>query len=444
LVQAAAYMVCEKSDGERAMLLLLPDQAARAAAGGSAYGGAPAGAYLIDRTFEIYTFERGAVYAAMLAPRGATLLDGELILRADDAGTGTGARAVYMMFDAIAVNGAPRGLEGFEARMAAIGNDVRVPFRVADDACLRAGRPGLPLYLAGKTFLDKRFVRGVFDKIEEAPPGAHAGAAAARAPLTAPLESEMDAAGGAGAAPAAPALHRTYRDGVRVNGTDGVVFTPVHCSYRDMFASGTSAQPLLKWKYLDENTIDFRLRRDDLESGGGGGGGSSGGGYGGFGGGAGDGFGSAASAAAGGSASGMRQIPLYVSLGKPGEQQVARTALTLAACDAYLALCDRLRVESLIVECAYDTAESTWRIKRVRDRKTRANHINTAWQTLETVAENITRDELIVRLSAAPGVPPAPNAAGSGGAGPGAQGGSGSGGAAAGGPPPGVWGQARP
>jgi hypothetical protein len=48
---------------------------------------------------------RGAEYAAFLAAGGPTLLDGELILRESDRGTGTGARAVFMAFDCAACNG---------------------------------------------------------------------------------------------------------------------------------------------------------------------------------------------------------------------------------------------------------------------------------------------------------------------------------------------------
>lgn len=423
-VASASYFACEKSDGERAMLLAVPDAAAARASAPApnavnarSLAGVPAGAYLIDRTFDVYTLERGIEYAGLLARGGPTLLDGELIFRADDAGTGTGAKAVYMIFDAITFNGANKGAENFLSRMHCIGYGVGA-FREADAVCIRTGRPALPLYLAGKKFVEKQHLRAVFDKVVDARAGggsgaigvpSHAMVAAAAstqatlavgaghgrkhqpgAALTAPLESEMEAGSAAAATAtatattaataAAAAGHRLYRDGVRVNGTDGIIFTPADCSYTDMFRSATSATPLLKWKYQDENTVDFRLRVEDLEK---------------------DDVSSGASA--GVAPPGMRHVPLLVSLGgRAGEQAVARTTLSLAECDAYMALADRLGVPSLIVECAYDVLASTWRIKRVRDRKTRANHIATAWQTLETMAEHITREELVMRLSATP------------------------------------------
>lgn len=71
------------------------------------------------------------------------------------------------------------------------------------------------------------------------------GGGGAAVTLTAPLESEMGAA---------PPPHRVYRNGARVNGTDGVVFTPVRAPYRALFDSGdpACARPLLKYKFLDE------------------------------------------------------------------------------------------------------------------------------------------------------------------------------------------------
>ena len=77
LVARGGYVVCEKSDGERMMLLALP--------GRGASGEAPA-AYLLTRSFDVFTFDRAAEYGAMLCGGGSggggvgpTLLDGELL-----------------------------------------------------------------------------------------------------------------------------------------------------------------------------------------------------------------------------------------------------------------------------------------------------------------------------------------------------------------------------
>lgn len=45
---------------------------------------------------------------------------------------------------------------------------------------------------------------------------------------------------------------------------DGVVFTPVAATYIDLF-DVTRDAPLLKWKFLDENTIDFLMKDEQLE-----------------------------------------------------------------------------------------------------------------------------------------------------------------------------------
>ena len=343
---------------------------------GAPYAGVPGPAvYLVTRSFEVFTFDGSAEYAAICsAARAPTLLDGELLRRQDDAGTGTGALAVYMMFDAIAIGGSPTGRAHLDKRLAAIGEHVRAPFRTTDDARRAAGAPGLPLYLLGKYFVPKTAVQVIFAAIHE-----ERGAAAPRtavngttaSSLLAPLESEL---GGGGASLAS--AHRTYRHDIRVNGTDGVVFTPVRASYLDQFQSGRleCTLPLLKWKFADENTVDFRLRRSDLESG------SSG-------------------------SDAHVLLPLHLNSGRERrggpdvEIAVARTAVPVASADAYLALMDRLGVDSLIVEAGYDRSESMWRIRRIRDRKTRANHIVTGWQTLEIAAENVTAAEIVECLS---------------------------------------------
>jgi hypothetical protein len=384
LVEAEEYMVCEKSDGERVMLLAVP----------APHGGVPGpAAYLINRSFEVLTFDGAAAYAEILCGRsangagGPTLLDGELIQRADDAGTGTGARAVYMVFDAITVHGGPVGRSPLDARLHAIGNAVRTPFKVADERLAQEGRPSLPLYLLGKYFMPKSAIGAVFACIHQPPPaavagGGHGGGGAG--PLTAPLESELQ-----GAASGGPSSShgRVYRHDIRVNGTDGVVLTPVRASYTDLFTSGRQScrLPLLKWKFADENTVDFRLKRGDLEGG--------------------DAEGT--SSASSGSSDGDRVLQLFLSTGrdKRGNEHdvaVARCRTSHEAADAYLALLDRLGVDSLIVEASYDVEASTWRLRRVRDRKTRANHITTGWQTMEVAAEHITAGELVARLSPPP------------------------------------------
>jgi hypothetical protein len=65
-------------------------------------------------------------------------------------------------------------------------------------------------------------------------------------------------------------------------------------------------------------------------------------------------------------------------------------------------------VDSVIVEAGYDARTSAWAIRRVRDRKTRANHLTTAWSTLEVLAEQLGQAELVATLQQAGRAAPPP------------------------------------
>jgi hypothetical protein len=243
-VAAQAYGVCEKSDGERAMLLLvrLP-----APVRGSAP--VPAGAYLVDRTFDVVTFDGADAYAALAGGGGPTLLEGELLLRRTDMGTGTGALAVFNMFDCVAAAGADVAARPLKERLDALRKAGREPYlELERGATAAAGALLPPLYLIGKVIVSKSDVRGVLEKITHfgedsatsgsggggvagAGGGAGGGGAAAAAESVALLESELAAEG-------APTCHRLYRgDKTRVNATDGLILTPSDASYRDLFSS---------------------------------------------------------------------------------------------------------------------------------------------------------------------------------------------------------------
>lgn len=372
------YMACEKSDGERAMLLLV---GSAGTAGIPGRFSIPPGAYLIGRDFDAEAIVGGEQYAPLCcASGGLVLADGELIIRPDDAGSGTNACAVYMVFDCMRWGAEDVGRAPLDVRLQAIADKLRLPCRDEDDRRARAGNPGLPLLLLGKHFVPKARVGTIFACISERPPHLHqqhaaAAAGAAVGRLTAALETE---AGG-------EAPHRLYRQGTRVNGTDGIVFTPMSPSYRDLFRSAEPgcAAPLLKWKFADEHTVDFRLNVHSLTQQQHGGGKQRGGlGY-------------------GAPAAGVSR-PIQLFLGVGGDRSdvaVARTLLPPDACDAYADLAASLGLDSIIVEAAYDQTISAWSIRRVRNRKTRPNHISTGWSTLEVLSEALTSTELVSVLS---------------------------------------------
>jgi len=376
-VEAADYWVCEKTDGERAMLLLVAE---------GTPAPAPPGGYLINRAFEVHTWPRAPEYAAACAAGGPTLADGELLLRTDDGGSGAG-NAVYMAFDMLAANGAAVGGAPLSVRLAAIGTQLRAPFRDLDAAAGARGAPRLPLFIGAKHFVRKAALRTVFDCITENPGAAPAGGGSSEGPYrVAPLESAMGAGGAA-------ASHRVYRNGYRINGTDGLLFTPERASYVDLFNPAASATPLLKWKYVDANTVDYALYRSDLSAA------------------------DTAPTIPGCRGDTLLLLPLWTSAGPSvgldafADIRVAEVALSPSTAAAYAALLDRLGRSEVIVECAYDTTLSAWSVERVRDRKTRPNALTTVFHTMEVLAERLAPTDLLTRLTAPP-----PAAAAGGGA----------------------------
>jgi hypothetical protein len=371
------YMVCEKSDGERNFLLSISKHTRDV----------PAGTYLIDRSFKVQSLgARSIDYALFLSPNGPTLLDGELVLRSDDAGTGTGAKAVFYVFDCAACNGEDLAGKGanLEKRLAYICDGVRSKFTIADNARLANGALMFPLYVCGKVMVDKSMVRTILDRVSETKTASNAGGDLAGGgihgngkstspinplPLLAPLESELGVSAtsssqkNGGASSSHQTTLRIYRHDIRVNGTDGLIFTPVFPSFRQLFDRAAPA-PLLKWKYVDEITIDFELRRSELQD-----------------------------AEDKNKASSL--VPLFVA---GFGQKIAHCELSKEQVRAYDNLCGKLGEESIIVECAFEAAFSRWEIRRIRDRKKRPNFVTTAWSTLESVAEALTAQELCSAL----------------------------------------------
>ena len=55
-----------------------------------------------------------------------------------------------------------------------------------------------------------------------------------------------------------------------------------------------------------------------------------------------------------------------------------------------------------IVELAFDVRTGRWQFHTFRDDKNRANHISIAFDTMEAIAENITKEELLYRVPRTP------------------------------------------
>jgi len=355
------YGVCEKSDGERYMLLLLSTMTP---------AGVPPGAYLINRAFQVSIVSGGEVYAGVMAEGGPTLLDGELLRRDSDLGSGTGALVVYMPFDCISACGRDAAALPLARRLQELQVAVRTPFQTLEESRRVAGLSGLPLYILAKQIVPKSEVGSLLKKITLVGGGAHADG------ICAPLESATATGGIA-------SVHRLYRDGKRVNPSDGLIFTPGAPSYRELFGpSGSGAEnplPVIKWKYPDECTVDFSIRASDLER--------------------------VRDAGKGGGraseevSSKAFRVPLSLKAFKDREVETCYCLMSPTQASGYLEMVAALESrgserDGLIVECAFDAPSSSWAIRRVRDSKTIPNAIKTGWGTLESLVENISEDEL--------------------------------------------------
>ena len=192
-----AYWVCEKSDGERAMLAAM----AR-------------GVFMVNRSFVVSKLAGGEVLLpALLKPQhaaaaaAATVLDGELV---QDLST-TPPRDVFLVFDILCLDGVSFVKQPLLVRLRAIGELIR---RVrglgsAADACRLA--------LVPKEFQPACHITRIFNNIHKARDG----------------------------------HHRYMYKGKHVhNANDGIIFTPGEQGY------WTS---LLKWKWAQHNTVDFKV-----------------------------------------------------------------------------------------------------------------------------------------------------------------------------------------
>lgn len=298
-VKTQDYAVCEKSDGERAVLLIAPGLD---------------GAVFVNRALKV---RRVAGPYAALSPRGVSLLDGELL--PPDA-TRPIPTAVYLIFDVLAWDGVPVGATPFSVRMDFI-NRARVAFRTAAAAAAAAA---FEVHLLSKLFVPARQVDRVLACITAQPDGSH-----------------------------------LYTNGIRVNATDGLVFTPLAATYAQLMRR---AAVLFKWKFARSHTIDFALVPRALDA-------------------APDSTLALCTAVPGGGT--FPLAPLY--------------DLPREVADAAHRAVEH-KTPPPIVECAYDCAAGEWRYVRTRPDKVEPNFFTTAWHTLERVAEQLDEAALIAAL----------------------------------------------
>lgn len=197
LIQNTDYMVSEKTDGHRYMLLVCSS-----------------GAFLIDRKFFFYRLDNCTGLVALFSQGDTvTLLDGELVRHLKDG------NIVYLLFDVVQINGEYFGDRSLKHRLESIGKSVVQPYR--EEIGKKDSMLIFPFTLCGKKFMLKRDIRSLFNLIKEEPDGS-----------------------------------RCFSDGTRNHKTDGIIFTPTDPPY-----GLHTCTNLFKWKFLDKQTVDFRAKR---------------------------------------------------------------------------------------------------------------------------------------------------------------------------------------
>jgi hypothetical protein len=198
LVQTTEYMVSEKSDGLRFMLLINSS-----------------GTYLFDRNFEFYLVHGYDILTQLFAVNEVTVLDGELVRHQKTK------RPMFLIFDAVVIDGSPVGSKKLNERLDAVRIKVIEPYRAAVEQ-KRIDETTVPFTLIGKAFHAKKHLGTLFSHVKRNESG-----------------------------------ERVYVDNRRNHKTDGVIFTPVNSPYRP-----TPAAPILKWKFVDKLSADLKIMFD--------------------------------------------------------------------------------------------------------------------------------------------------------------------------------------
>eukprot|EP01113_Clastostelium_recurvatum_P041588 TRINITY_DN662_c0_g1_i1.p1 TRINITY_DN662_c0_g1~~TRINITY_DN662_c0_g1_i1.p1 ORF type:complete len:690 (+),score=156.10 TRINITY_DN662_c0_g1_i1:38-2107(+) len=289
------YYVSEKTDGLRYFLLITKD-----------------GPFLADRRFDFYLVQGFQLLMDIFATEEEyTLLDGEMVRHIK-----TG-KPMYMIFDVLRVVTAGSVVKAvLSERLKFISSIVQNYREIAS----KLNPDTLPFELIGKNFLKKSGLDQIFKSIHQKDNGEGV-------------------------------IERVYADGKRCHHTDGLIFTP------NLPYLAYTAQQVMKWKYVDKLTIDFKLK--------------------------------------------MRNGRWFLMCqGTEGKDIECREA-NFSKSDADHITRDRLRSrdrENMVIECSFDLKTGMWKYHGPRPDKNKANFITIVIDTMEVVAENITPEELRYRI----------------------------------------------
>ena len=360
-LEVGEYWVCEKSDGERAILLI---------------HSATRKVVLVDRSWScrVMRGECAEVLVELFASQGDSVIDAELleIERGEEDGREHGEDRERVgpfyrvsMFDVLAINGVsvidrPFGgmwnaanVSDDSGRMDVIIKQIQQPYkerikrarnewpllqqqRGADDPPVSSLPAALLLDdhfdLFTKTFVAKHNVEQILKAITHSPNPSHP-----------------------------HFLSHVYRSSRGVNLNDGLIFTPDRESYH------CRTIPLLKWKWPDLNTVDFLIEAPF--------------------------------------AVGEKGLPLlcsgHVRNGHGGkgvrvEEVVFDHIRRVDAVSAgYLEEVRRRRVSVAVVECGYSRVDSEWHIKCVRWDKAKSNFLTTVVATVKAVMDDLQSADIV-------------------------------------------------
>eukprot|EP00475_Leptophrys_vorax_P023857 TRINITY_DN32845_c0_g1_i1.p1 TRINITY_DN32845_c0_g1~~TRINITY_DN32845_c0_g1_i1.p1 ORF type:complete len:390 (-),score=85.24 TRINITY_DN32845_c0_g1_i1:144-1292(-) len=294
--RAHKYWVAEKSDGVRHMLLFQPQRNA---------------AYLVDRAWKTQRLSMKLIEVlhSVLGGDGETLLDGELL-----SSGFYDQEPVFLFYDIPFLNGsgeiAKKSFTERYERMKELGNLLLRAF-AQDDRGLFGIR------LQSKMFAPHTELERITRKLEI-------------------VDGKY-----------------LYHDPARKrkNYNDGLVFI----ADEEGFIS-RNKDALLKWKYVEKNTIDFKIKQDKLTP----------------------------------------EVELFAGGYGNSDLMVRRQQISSEELKRIRDDFDRLRCRELVYECQYDPQSSRWQILHLREDKTDPNFISVVFSTLETMVDNITVDNLKV------------------------------------------------
>eukprot|EP01126_Amoeba_proteus_P006073 TRINITY_DN12108_c0_g1_i2.p1 TRINITY_DN12108_c0_g1~~TRINITY_DN12108_c0_g1_i2.p1 ORF type:complete len:689 (-),score=112.73 TRINITY_DN12108_c0_g1_i2:335-2401(-) len=300
-VQSTDYMVSEKSDGLRFLLL-----------------GCPKGFFFIDRKYSFYQIGGCEKLTDLLYPTAVSLLDGELVrhLEKDEP--------MFLIFDTIMINDVFYGSHPLLQRLHAFKEGITRKFvegKMYEE---------MPFNIAAKNFQNKDSLCNVLHCIKEC------------------KTSQGE-------------FYRYYKDSGRgiYHKTDGLILTPTHDPY-----SMRTVQNLFKWKYLDLQSIDFRVvRSSDKPS----------------------------------------DFQMYTGI-PGGETECFKTSFMDEDVEKinHDWVKNKIKSNQAIMECTYDSMNGVWRYHCLRPDKNTPNFIRVAFDTLLVIAEGVSKDELCERLKVTP------------------------------------------